>query len=237
MSFGLGDVTLAIQGAIGTLAALEYRERTGQGQFVDVSQIDSATATLPEPLLDLQMNARLPLLRGNAHTFFCPHGIFPAAGENRWIAVAVRDTAEWSALAAAIGRDDWVADPGLATAAGRRARAPEIDAEIAAWCSTRDRDGTADALAAVGVPAAPVLELPERNEHPQFTERGFMLAHEGGGFDPCRIYATPWLLTATPPEMTRPAPALGEQNEYVFKDVLGLTDAEYDALVDSAVIA
>lgn len=237
ISFGLGDVTLAIQGVIGALAALEHRERTGVGQFVDVSQIDSATATLSEPLLDLQMNARLPAPRGNDHTGLSPHGIFAAAGENRWIAVAVRDTAEWSALASAIGRDDWAADHSFATVAGRCERAHEIHAEISAWCATRDRDKTADALAAIGVPAAPVLELPERNEHPQFTERGFRLAHDGGGFDPCLIYATPWLMTATPPKMTRPAPALGEQNEYVFKDVLGLTAAEYDELVDASVIA
>lgn len=237
MSFGLGDVTLAIQGVIGALAALEHRDRTGVGQFVDVSQIDSATATLHEPLLDLQMNARMPVPRGNTHGGLSPHGIFAAAGENSWLALAARDGAEWGALALAIGREDWAVDASLATLAGRRERAQEIDAAIAAWCLTRDRDKAADELSTVGVPASPVLELPERNEHPHFADRGFRLAHEGGGFDPCLVYATPWLMTATPPRMTRPAPALGEQNEYVFKDVLGLTDQEYDELVAQSVIA
>lgn len=226
LPFGLGDTTMAIQGVIGALAALRHRDETGEGQFVDVSQIDAATATMGEPLADFQLTGAVAGAQGNLHPWFCPHGIYPAGGEERWVALAVRDEVEWAALCGVLGRDDWAGDPALATAAGRRERGEEIDAALVEWCTGWDRDAAADALAAAGVPAAPVLELAQRDAHPQFTERAFTWPHEAEGWDPCTVYATPWRLTATPAEMVRPTPLLGEHSESVYRDLLGLTDDE-----------
>jgi len=236
LPFGLGDVTMSIQAVIGTLAALEYRDRTGKGQFVDVSQIDSATATMGEPLLDYQLNDRVAGAQGNAHPGFCPHGIYAAAGDDRWVALAARDEVEWRALAIAIGRPEWAADGALATSDLRRARVAEIDASIADWVSARDRDVAADALAAAGVPAAPLLELTERNVHPHWVARKLTFQHEFEGWDPCTIYTTPWLLTATPPEVTRRTPLLGEHNDYVFRDLLRLDDETITRLTADGVL-
>jgi crotonobetainyl-CoA:carnitine CoA-transferase CaiB-like acyl-CoA transferase len=237
MSFGLGDVTVAVQGALATLAALHHRDRTGEGQLVDVSQIDASVATLGEPLLDYQLNGRLPGPQENTHTAWFPHGIYAAAGDDSWLSLAVRDAREWRALARAIGRDDLAGDAGLLDVGARRGRAEEIDGAISSWCAGRDRDGAVEALAAVGVPAAPLLELEERNAHPHFTARGLLVDHEGGGFDPCRIYATPWLLSATPVRVTKPAPALGEDNAYVLGEILGMTETEIGALAEAGVVA
>ena len=236
MSFGLGDVTVAVQGALATLAALHHRDRTGEGQFVDVSQIDASVATLAEPLLDYQLNGRLPGPQENTHTAWFPHGIYAAGGNDSWLALAVRDEREWRALARAIGCADLADDDGLAGAGARRERAAEIDGAIASWCAAHDRDHAVEALAAVGVPAAPLLELEERNEHPHFAVRGLVIDHEGGGFDPCSIYATPWLLSDTPTRVTKPAPALGEDNAYVLGEILGMTEGEIGALVEAGVV-
>jgi len=236
LPFGLGDTTMAIQAVAGGLAALHHRERTGEGQFVDVSQIDSAVATLGEPLVEYQLSGQVAGPQGNRHRAFHPHGTFAAAGEERWLTLAVRDTAEWRALCGVIGRDDWASDAALASAEARRARSQEIDAAIAAWCAGVDRDEAAEVLTRAGVPASPILELEERNAHPQFAGRGLTLRHASEGFDPCRIYATPWLLDATPAEMTRGAPRLGEHNDYVFRELLGLDDVEIERLEEAGVL-
>ncbi|MCZ7528747.1 MAG: CoA transferase [Acidimicrobiia bacterium] len=236
MSFGLGDTTLAVQGALGALAALHHRDRTGEGQLVDVSQVDSAVATLAEPILDWQLNGRLPEPLGNTHTAHSPHGIYRTAGEDRWLAVAVRGPDDWRALAGVLGRGDWASDPELETAAGRRSRAAEVEAALVGWCAARERDDAVEALVAVGVPAAPVLELPERDGHPQFVARDLVVEHRGGGFDECRVYATPWLLSATPARVHRPAPALGAHNDEVFRGLMGLSDDEIAALTEAEVL-
>jgi crotonobetainyl-CoA:carnitine CoA-transferase CaiB-like acyl-CoA transferase len=236
LPFGLGDVTMSVQAVIGALAGLEHRDRTGAGQFVDVSQIDCSVASMGEPLLDYQLTGRVAGAQGNAHFAHCPHGLYATAGDDRWLALAVRDEREWSALARLIGRPEWADDPALATAAGRRARVDEIDEGVARWASELDRDEAADRLAAVGVPAAPLLELDERNAHPHWIARGLTLAHEYEGFDPCTIYATPWHLTASPPEVVRPTPTLGEHNDYVYRELLGLDSAEIERLQEGGVL-
>jgi len=237
LSFGLGDATVAIQGAIAALAALEHRTCTGEGQSVDVSQIDAAVATLAEPILEYETTEVVAGPQGNRHSTFSPHGLYPTAGDDRWVGLAVTGAAQWRALAALIGHPEWADDPTLQTSPGRRARAGEIDDAIRAWTSAQDRDAAAEALWAAGVPAAPLLELTERDEHPQFTSRGFTIDHEADGWDPCHVYATPWLLDATPPRMHRPTPLLGEHNDYVWHDLLELDDEEIERLKKAGVLA
>jgi len=226
LPFGIGDTTMAIQAVMGAMAALHHRDRTGEGQFVDVAQTDSSTATLGEPLLEYQLQGKLAGPQGNLHAQVFPHGLFAASGEERWLSLAVRDEREWKALCEVMGRSEWAVDPALATAEGRRARAEEINGAIAEWVAGQERDAAAEALTAAGVPASELLELEERNVHPQYQERDFILEHDFEGFDPCRIYATPWRLDVTPPELTGPTPRLGEHNDYAFKEILGLSEDE-----------
>jgi len=234
--FGLGDTSMAIQGVIGALAALRYRQRTGQGQFVDVSQIESAAATLAEPLLDFQLQGTATAPCGNRHRVFAPHGVYRCAGTDRWLALAVRDERQWRALCSVLEYAPWSGDPALARAATRHARQAEIDAVLAGWCAGQDRDAAVETLCAAGVPAAPVLELDERDEHPCFTERAFTIAHDGPGFDPCRIYATPWLFDRTPARLYRTTPRLGEHNAYVFGELLGLARQTIERLQAEGVL-
>jgi benzylsuccinate CoA-transferase BbsF subunit len=236
LPFGIGDTNMAIQAVVGALAALHHRERTGEGQFVDVSQIDSSVATLGEPLLDFQLSGKIAGPQGNRHTRFFPHGIFAASGDEQWLALAVRNEREWEALCGMIGRDDWGADAAFGDAAKRRARAEEIDAAVSSWCKAQERNAAAEALAAAGVPAAPLLDLEERNEHAHFEARGLTWEHDFEGFDPCRIYATPWLLSATPAGLVRPTPKLGENNDYVFRELLELGDDEIERLREEGVL-
>jgi len=236
IAFGLGDTTMAIQGVIGALAALHHRDSTGEGQFVDVGQIDCSTATLGEPLLDYQLRDIVAGQQANLHSQYVPHGLYEAAGEDKWVAIAARDAAEWKALCDAIGRVDLARDASLEDVANRRARSEEIDAAIAEWAATLDAHAAAAVLADAGVPASPLLEFEERDAQAQFEERGLLLEHEYEGFDPCRVYATPWKLDASPATLTRPCPQLGEHNDYVFKELLELEDDEIAALQEAKVL-
>ncbi len=237
MTFGLGDTTQAIQAVIGGLAALEYRNKCGQGQFVDMSQIASMGASMGDPLLDLQLNQRSAGPRGSRHTHYAPHGIYPAAGSDRWIALAVRNEREWLALCAAMDRADWAEDSTLGCASARQLRSDELDAAIGQWSATQDRDQLAQFLDQAGVPSAPLIDLEERNDHPAFSSRALTLRHDQGSFDHCDIYATPWSLSATPPGMTRPAPALGENNDYVYQELLGLGEEQVQQMQDQNILA
>jgi crotonobetainyl-CoA:carnitine CoA-transferase CaiB-like acyl-CoA transferase len=236
LPFGLGDTGMAIQAAAGALAALHHRDRTGEGQFVDVSQIDSAVSGLGVALIDQQLNGRTAGPRGNLHSAFFPHALFAAQGDEQWVALAVRDAVEWRALCDVIGRDDWAKDASLADVAARRARAGEIDDALRAWCAGQARDAACDALASAGVPAAPLLDLEERNVHPHFVARELVWQHDFEGWDPCRVYATPWGLDATPAALQRPCPQLGEHNDAIFRDVMGLPEDEIARLVEAGIL-
>jgi crotonobetainyl-CoA:carnitine CoA-transferase CaiB-like acyl-CoA transferase len=236
LPFGLGDTSMSVQAVIGALAALEYRDRTGIGQFVDVSQIECSAATIGLALVDHQLTGHVAGAQGNSHFAYCPHGLYAADGEDRWVALAVRDTDEWRSLAEIIGHEEWANDATLDSAEARRARIGEIDGAISVWVATLDRDEAVRHLLAAGVPAAPALELEERNDDAHWKARGFTLWHEYEGFDPCTIYATPWKLTGTPPELTRPTPKLGEHNDYVYGELLGLDGDEIAVLQDGGVL-
>lgn len=236
MSFGLGDVTLAIHATIGALAALRHRERTGEGQLVDVSMIEAVLGGLPDPVLDVQLGGRQPGPQGNRHRAHVPHGVFRCAGDDRFVALAVRHTGEWQRLCRILGRDDWAADESLASPTGRRRREGDIDAAIAGWCATRQRDEVVAILRAAAVPVAPLLQLPERDGDPHFVERGFVVDHDAG-FDRCRVYATPWRFSATPPAVRRPTPVLGEHTGEVLRELAGLSDAEITRLSEAGVLA
>jgi len=236
LPFGLGDTTMAIQAVIGALAALHHRATTGEGQMVDVSQMDSAASTLGEPMLACQLAGDPVGPQGNGHRHYCPHGIFAAEGEERWLTLAVRSEEEWRALCGVMGRDDWARDATLASSAQRRERVAEINQAITAWSSGLDRDAAVELLVGAGVPVSALLELDERNEHPHFVERGLCYQHEFDDFDPCRIYSTPWLLGETPAEVTRKTPALGENNDYVFKELVELNEDEIASLTEKGVL-
>ncbi|MCZ7526777.1 MAG: CoA transferase [Acidimicrobiia bacterium] len=236
INFGLGDLNLAINGAIGTLAALRHRDVTGEGQFVDVSMIESALSGLAEPILDYQLNGRLPGVQGNLHHAWFPHGTYACSGEERWVAVSVRNGSDWAGLCEAIGRTEWAADPSLATVPGRRRRRAEIDGAVASWCATQERDQAARRLLRAGVPAMPVLGIQERDGHEHFRARGLVLDHDSPGGEHSHVYATPWLFSDTPARVRCPAPVLGQDDDYVLRDLLGLAGDEIDRLVREEVV-
>ena len=144
------------------LAAVRRRDRSGEGSFVDLSQREVTTSIVPEMLMDYAMNGRTRGPQGNRHEVHAPQGVYPAAGEDAWIAITVRSDAEWRALAELIGGAELASDARFTTLLGRRRHHDEADVLIAAWTREREPRATMEQLQALGVAAGMV---PSRRTH------------------------------------------------------------------------
>jgi crotonobetainyl-CoA:carnitine CoA-transferase CaiB-like acyl-CoA transferase len=233
---GLGDANAAIQGVLACLAALWHRELTGEGQFIDLSQIEAATTLVAEPLSDFQLNARVAGPQANQHPWMAPHGIYPTAGEDRWLALAVGNDDEWRALVQVMGAPAWAGDASLDTQTGRSARRADLDVRLAEWTRQSDRDDLTERLQHAGVAATPVLGIDEVRTHPHFQQRQLSGDIENVEGKPDVVYHTPWLFSVTERGVDRPSPKVGEHNDYVFGELLGMTAAEIQALVEQRVM-
>lgn len=230
----LGDTGAGLQLALAILAALEQRDRTGQGTFVDMSQLEAATVFVGPALLDAAINGRALFCPENhlPDRTVAPHGVYPAAGDDNWVAIAVESDEQWAALAAAIGRPDLAADERLRTTEGRVAAAAEIDAAVTAYTSDRNAIEVARLLQAAGVPAGNAQRAPDLlNNDEQLAARGFYqrVAHPDIGEIAMDTLPLRW--TDGPVPVPAPAPLLGEYNEYVLQSVLGLSDDDLVELI------
>ena len=174
--------------------------------------------------------------RGNRDPLVAPQGCYPAAGDDRWLALSVLDDAAWPKLCDVIGRPDLAADPDLATAAGRRARHDELDAAISAWTRNQDAGEAARALQAAGVAATPTLTALDVVADEHLAARSFVSEIERLEGGTRYTLGAPWMIDGERPNGFRRAPRVGEDNEYVFKSLLGLPEQEYDELVREQVI-
>jgi crotonobetainyl-CoA:carnitine CoA-transferase CaiB-like acyl-CoA transferase len=209
-----------------------YRQRaTGEGCFFDISMTETMIAALPEPILAWTVAGQVLEARGNRDPLVAPQGCYPAAGDDRWLALSVADDAAWQRFCALLGRAD-LAD----AAAGRRVRHDDLDEIIATWTRVRDAGETAALLQANGIMAVPTLTALDVIADEHLRARSFVSEVErlGGGLR--YTLGAPWLIDGERLAGFQRAPEVGQDNEYVFKTLLGLATAEYDRLVGEQVI-
>jgi len=202
--------------AFATLAAIRHRRRTGLGQAIDIAQTEPTIALLAPVLLDCAVNGTDPAPRGNAHPDMVMQGVFPCAGEDRWIAVSLRDAAEAAGAAAVLGLD---AAPGAAS-----------EAAVAAATRGWDAAALAEALQARGIPAAPVLDSRDVLADPQLAARGHWARLDHPEVGPAVYNAAPFTMPGLGRHPSRPAPLIGQHTRGVLEDLLGLPPEEVDAL-------
>ncbi|WP_307874772.1 CaiB/BaiF CoA transferase family protein [Frankia nepalensis] len=228
--------------AIAMLAALWHRDQTGEGQWVDLAGVEVGLSLTGTDILDHHVNRRAPRSPGSVDSnragapVMAPHGIYPALGEDRWIALACRDDADWARLADAIG-EPWAADARLATLAARLAEQDALDARLAAWTAGQGGQELADRLVAAGVPASPVRTPAERIDGTPATPGWDLwptVAHPDIG--PARVEGLPVHLSETDWSLRRGAPRLGEHNRFVLGELLGVGEAELAELTAEGVI-
>jgi len=230
------DPLTACMEAFLLLSAVWRQHRTGEGCFYDVSMSETMVAALPEPIIAWAIDRTITEPRGNRHPLVAPQGCYPTRGDGRWIALSIRDDDEWRTFCKLLGRDDLAADAGLATAEGRRARHDELDAAIAEWTRTRDAGHVAEQLQAAGIAATPTLTALDILSDEHLAARSFVSQVErlAGGMR--HTLGSPWMIDGTRPNSFRRAPRVGEDNDYVFKEILGLDADEYARLMAEQVI-
>jgi crotonobetainyl-CoA:carnitine CoA-transferase CaiB-like acyl-CoA transferase len=221
------------------MAALLYRERTGNGLWIDLAMYQVGTAFMGEGLLDYAFNGRVQRRMGNRHEGHAPHNTYACRGHDRWVSIAVTDEHEWRALCDVIGRPELAADPRYADARARIDNREALDAIVAQWTSSRDPYDAAHTLQAAGIPAGPVLDARDVFSDPHLAARKFFdrVQHPPETGVGCRPQlGRPWRFSQfnvpTPPA----GPRLGEANDYVLKDVLALSDTEIAAMADQGII-
>jgi benzylsuccinate CoA-transferase BbsF subunit len=210
----------------GLIAALDYRDRTGIGQYLDQSQVEAGLQLLGPQVLDYFAGGHTPARAGNADAEMFPHSAYRSAGSDCWVAIAVRDDADWAALCRAIGREAWASDPELTGQERRRERAAEIDTAIAEWTGERSPHEAMAALQAVGVPAGAVQTCEELFNDPQLDHCGHWWTLDHAVIGPHAYDAPVWKLSRTPAEGRLPGPALGQHSYEVCREMLGFSDEE-----------
>ena len=228
------DFTLAPLAVTAIVSALIQRERTGVGQEVEIPQYEAGIHLLDTELIEQLANGETPPRRGNRSPESSPHGNFQCAGDDKWLALDVRNTVDWLELCRVIGRDDLAARDDLRTLSGRQAAVEEIESAVTAWSSRQDLWEATEILVAAGIPAGPNEDIQDLVESDPSLE-GFF--HEFDHPIGIKFMAQnqPFLWNGERLPIRR-APFFGEHNEEVYRGVLGLSEDEMTELMISEVI-
>lgn len=216
------------------LAALEHREQTGRGQLLEYSMAEAVMAQLPEAYIDFTANGRVAGPKGNSDPVYCPHGFFPCAGDDAWVAIAVDTDEAWEALCRLMDRRDLGSRSDLATATGRRDARAELEQELAAWTTPWHGDALVALLQSEGIPAAEAAGSPDVFNDPHLRAREFFVPFEHPVVGPREIARGAWRIDGYEPRVT-PPPMLGEHTYAVLTDLLGYDAATVAAMVSNRV--
>ena len=233
------DYTAGEHTVFAVMAALMHRIRTGEGQFIDVSQTQAAAATIPEVLLDFAANGREPHRVGNSDQAMAPHGCYPCRGEDRWIAIAVSTDTEWQGLCRTLGMTGWAAESRFSGSLGRWRNRHDLDRMISEQTAGWNAHDLMTALQAQGVPAGAVLDSKDLLFDTHLRERQFyevVRHHPSTEMPPLPYAGRPWKLSDTPAIRPRAAPLMGEHNDYALRELLGMSREEVEELEQRRVI-
>lgn len=226
-----GDYLAGAVGAFAALLALHYRRRTGRGQHIDLAQAENAIAMLFQAYMDYALNGRIQTSLGNRDPA-AVQGCYPCReeGRDRWVVITIRTDEEWQGFCRALGDPDWAHDPKFADPAQRRRHQDELDRHIADWTSQHTSYEVMHILQRHGVPAGAVMDAKDACEDPHLNARGFFQElHQ----EDCGTHRYPgllWRYSRTPMSIRRGPVRLGEDNEYVYKELLGVSEEEYRTL-------
>ncbi len=226
-----------LHGAGAVLTALIHRQRTGQGQYVEVPQRETAMQTIGELLLQQIETGETFAPHGNRIPGAAPHEAFPCRGEEEWVAIAAFTEGEWRSLCAAIGRPALLTDPRFCTLLDRKRNEDALEAEVAAWTRRHTKEEAAALLQAHGVTAAPVATGRDIFADEQLDALGFYVELDHADAGRHRYPGLAFHLGATPGVIRRPPPLFAEHNRHVLVDRFGLSQEEYAALEGDGVIA
>ncbi|MGH7844574.1 MAG: CaiB/BaiF CoA transferase family protein [Candidatus Binatia bacterium] len=230
------DYIAVAYGTAAILAALDYRRRTGKGNYIDTAQYETGLQYLTPILLDYKVNGTVANRNANRDPHAAPHGAYPCQGDDNWCVVSVHSESEWQALCKAMGNPDWSADTKFASHAARKSNEDELDRKIGAWTTGFAAREIMEKLQAAGVKAAVINTMKEVYTDAQLAQRPQWVEMEHPEIGKMHYQRPPFLLTKTPPGPSKRDPLLAEHNEYFYRQLLGIPEGEYDQLVAEGVI-
>jgi crotonobetainyl-CoA:carnitine CoA-transferase CaiB-like acyl-CoA transferase len=232
-----GDPTGGLHGAVAVLAALLRRARTGRGQYIDLSQWETSMAVLPEAILEQTMNGAAPSRDGNRDPHMAPHGVFRAAGDDRWIAIAIEDDDAWRRFARVLGDPALADDPRFATLGARKRHEDELEDLVTAWSAAREPQEAVAVLQEAGIAAFVSATNQDLAEDPHLAARGFPVAFEHPEVGTRMHLGVPWRMSSSESRVRHAAPCLGADTDQVLRDVCRLAPEEIERLRAVGVLA
>ena len=227
------DPITALWEACAILAAIRHRRRTGEGAFIDLSMLESTVSLLPESLFREALGSGGAAPGGNREPATAPSGCFRCMGADSWLVLSIATDVEWAALCSVMQRDDLANDPRFRDGPGREAHRALLDAAVAGWLASQQAETAEARLQQAGVPAARSRHIGDVIEDPRFAARGLFPELADGS----RSIALPWQTEDGWRGDLRPPPALGADNDYVFRTLLGLGADEIGRLTEAGVLA
>lgn len=230
MNVRYADSTFGTAAAYAALVALLHRKRTGEGQFIDLSAVETITSMIGDSFMAYSLNGTVPGCDGNRHAEMAPHGVYPCA-DGEWIAIAVKDDTAWRVLAGAM---EIGGDPRFATLADRKANEDALDALLADWTRSRDARTLAAELQAGGIAAAKSASSVDLISDEHLWARQFY-RDVTDAFGETRAIIGPGWRMSDAADISRGAPSLGQHNAYVFGEIMGLSEAEQAGLAEAGI--
>lgn len=234
------DIHAAWMTVFSILAALNFRAETGKGQHIDLGMYQVGVTTLGVELLDFFSNGRNGTRMANRHPYHAPHGVYPCIGDDKWIAIAVESSEQWDSLKGIMGDPEWANNSEFSSRSGRHQNQDKLDGNLKAWTINYDAYELMHLLQNSGIPASIVPNSAEIMVDPHMKARGFYEKMEHSpesGFGARMFVGRPWKASKTPSYFRRPTPYLGEHNDAIFGELLGLSKKELGDLESANVIA
>jgi len=230
------DIVGALHSVFAIVSALHQKERTGQGQYIDVSMLRATVATMGAGLMEYEMTGRVMGPKGNYDPAMAPYGNYPCQGDDAWVSIAVRTENEWQGLKTGMDNPAWCEEERFSSRYSRLENRRDLDDNLSAWTRERTPGYITELLQANGVAAIPVMGAEDRLFNPHFKERGLYsdIEHPSLGAEP--VYNIMWNLERTPPSIHRHAPLLGEHNQKIFGGLLGMAEEEITRLEEDQVL-
>ena len=234
--FSYGDPNGGVHATFAVMSALLHREKTGQGQYIDLSQWEAAIMLLPEAVMDYSMNGTQPERMGNRDPHMSPHGVFRSKGDDRWVSLSVRDETEWQRLCEVMGQPELGSDARFATLTARKENEAALEEIVTAWTQEISAAEATQNLQQVGIPAYPSLDAIDMVNSPHVGARDYFVELEHPEVGTRRHMGIPWTMSRTPCEVRRPAPCLGQDTDAVLTEIVGLSQDEIATLREKDIL-
>jgi len=230
------DLRPGTAAAFAVLAALNYRETSGEGQFIDFSAREAISCLIGESIMDYTMNGRIRTRHGNRDDILAPNNCYRCKGDDRWISISIANDEEWKALVSVMGNPEWASGDKFADQFRRWHNQDEIDRHIAEWTLNHTDYELMHMLQEAGVAAIPAFDSREMFTDPHCIARKMLVPAESPVEGRLYAVAPPWKFSETPAQVTRAAPTLGQDNDYVLGKLLGLSQKEINKLAEDKVL-